>query len=263
MFGQEDLQRLAGTTVYDEQRDKIGKVGTVYLDDATGEPTWMTVNTGFFGTSESFVPLAQARWDGDDLVVPHRKDTVKDAPRVDADQHLGPSEEQQLYAYYNMDGSAQDVGGRPDPDAQVVKPTNHSTGERDVAGDGDVAMTLSEERLNVDKEQVETGRARLRKYVVTEDQTVTVPVQKETLRVERQPAGEHAQAGEISDTGDVVEEIVLREERPVVSKETVAVEEVRVSKDVETEQQQVSEQVQKEQVDIDGDGVVDEGSSNR
>lgn len=28
-----------------------------YLDDATGQPTWVTVSTGLFGTRESFAPL--------------------------------------------------------------------------------------------------------------------------------------------------------------------------------------------------------------
>jgi uncharacterized protein (TIGR02271 family) len=113
-------------------------------------------------------------------------------------------------------------------------------------------MTLSEERLNVDKESQEAGRARLRKYVTTDTETVTVPVKKEKLTVERNPV-EGARSGGTISEGDDIEDITLREERAVVDKETVDVEEVRVAKETVTEQQQVSGQVRKEHAEVEGD----------
>lgn len=103
MIGKDQLERLASGNVLDNQGNKIGSVGQVYLDDLTEEPSWVTVRTGLFGTSETFVPLEGARFEGDDIVVPYEKDMVKDAPRVDADQHLDVSEEQELYRYYGRD----------------------------------------------------------------------------------------------------------------------------------------------------------------
>jgi uncharacterized protein (TIGR02271 family) len=113
------------------------------------------------------------------------------------------------------------------------------------------AMTRSEERLHVGTERREAGRARLRKYVVTENVTTTVPVSHEEVRLEREPVTDANRDAALSGT-DITEEeheITLRAERPVVEKQTVPVERVRLAKETVTEQQEVSEQVRKEQID--------------
>ena len=69
MIDQGSVPSLMGSTVRDSAGDKIGKVGQVYLDDTTGQPEWVTVRTGLFGTRESFVPLAAARVEGDEVCV--------------------------------------------------------------------------------------------------------------------------------------------------------------------------------------------------
>jgi hypothetical protein len=55
-----------------------------------------------FSHAESFVPLEGATDKGDDIVVNYDKETVKDAPRIDADRDLSPDEEETLYAHYGM-----------------------------------------------------------------------------------------------------------------------------------------------------------------
>jgi uncharacterized protein (TIGR02271 family) len=238
-----DIGRIEGSTLYDSSGDKVGKVGQVYLDDHSGQPSWATVSTGFFGSSETFVPLEGARLDGDNLHVAHDKDKIKDAPRVEVDQHLSETEEAELYRYYGLEWGT----GYADTTTTGYVDTTPTTTTTD-----DAAVTLSEERAVVDKESREAGRARLRKYTTTETETVDVPVTKEKLVVERNPvAGERA-AAPIADT-DQVEEITLREERAVVDKETVAVEEVRIGKEQVTEHEQVSAEVRKEHVEIEGD----------
>ena len=127
------------------------------------------------------------------------------------------------------------------------------TGTTTRTGD-DASVTLSEEQVSVGTESREAGRARLRKYVTTEVQTVNVPVSKEKLVVERNPVEGRASSGPITDHGEQVEEITLREERAVVDKETVDVEEVRLAKEQVTDTQQVSEQVRKEHAEVDVDG---------
>ena len=102
MIGTEHLQTIVGSNAVDNDGDKLGKVGNVYLDDRTGEPAWATVNTGLFGTKESFVPLATARIEGDQLVVPFDKAKVKDAPKVADDGHIGDDEQEELYRYYGL-----------------------------------------------------------------------------------------------------------------------------------------------------------------
>ena len=103
MFSNEHIEQVLNGTVVDNNGDKIGKVGDVYNDDRTGNPSWVTVNTGLFGTSNTFIPLDDAQVDGDTIRVPFSKDKVKDAPRVDADRHLDADEERELYRYYGHD----------------------------------------------------------------------------------------------------------------------------------------------------------------
>jgi len=132
--------------------------------------------------------------------------------------------------------------------------------DRDKKGDTsgtktDEAMTVSEERLRVGTEKRESGRARLRKYVVTENVTKTVPVSHEEVRVEREPITD-ANVGAAKSGPDISEEeheVVLREERPVVEKDVVPTERVRLTKKTSTHDQTVSGEVRKEQVDTDVD----------
>jgi uncharacterized protein (TIGR02271 family) len=117
-------------------------------------------------------------------------------------------------------------------------------------------MTRSEEELRVGTERREAGRARLRKYVVTEEETHTVPVTKEKVRVEREPITDEnvGRAMEGPDISDEEHEVILHEERPVVGKETVPKERVRLDTESVTEDQRVTEQVRKERIEAEGDG---------
>src|SRR3954447_19497837 len=104
MIGTDTISRVIGQDVYDESGDKIGSASEVYLDDDTGQPEWVTVRTGLFGTKESFVPIRNADLTNDGVRVPVSKSQVKDAPKIDTDGHLSPQEEQELYRYYGMGG---------------------------------------------------------------------------------------------------------------------------------------------------------------
>ncbi|MFF2030359.1 DUF2382 domain-containing protein [Arthrobacter sp. NPDC058192] len=244
--------------------DKIGSIGQVYADDADGQPTWVTVRTGLFGTSESFVPLQNARLEGDDIVVPHTKAQIKDAPRVESDGHLDPAEEDRLYDHYDLGGLNQTytdaTTGEYANDGGAAGFTAGGRSERETVGRDtsgpttDDAMTRSEERLNVGTERQATGRVRLRKYVTTENVTQTVPVQREEVRIEREPITDANRAEALSgpDISDEEHEITLHEERPVVEKEAVPVERVRLDKETVTDEVTVDEQVRKERIETDG-----------
>lgn len=254
MINSESISALIGASVRDSDGDKIGTVGQVYVDPTSGQPNWASVRTGLFGTSESFVPLADASLDADGVVVPYQKDVVKDAPRIDADGAIEQDEEDALYRYYSLGGSnlsssTQDV--RTDT-------VGHDTVGYDTSGPTtDDAITRSEEQLHVGTETVESGRARLRKYIVTENQTVTVPVSHEEVRLEREPITD-ANIGSALSGPEISEEeheVILTEERPVVVKETVPVERVRLATETVTEQEQVTEQVRKEEIEFEGDGT--------
>ncbi len=282
MISNNDLAGLAGATMHGADGQKIGKIVDVYESTQAEDGTFVTVHTGMFGGHASFVPLAQASLQGKDVVVPYDKNLVKDAPRVQADQDLTSVEEDRLYQHYNLSP------GSPAPQAEAAgAPGRHAeetaiprgTQRQDSDGDGvfddvkdtavgrdtsglttDDAMTRSEERLQVGTQRTETGRARLRKRIVTEQVSTTVPVSHDEVVVEREPITE-ANMPKATDGPALSEEeheVVLNAERPVVAKETVPVERVKLGTQTITEQQQVEETVRKEQIETeDPTGKVD------
>jgi len=293
MISQDQINQVMGTNAVDSDGGKIGKVGQVYLDDQTGDPAWATVNTGFFGTNESFVPLADATWSGDTLQVQHSKDKIKDAPQVATDGHITPEEEAELYRYYGLDagmgagmgggmgeGAADDMGTTTDIGTAQGERTGtrtEATADRQATGtqtsEGydtsgpttDQAMTRSEEQLRAGTESREAGRARLRKYVVTEQESVTVPVSREEVRVEREPITDANvdNAMEGPAISEEEHEVVLHEERPVVATEAVPVERVKMGTETVTDQEQVTGEVRKEVIDVDDADVDVRGDTTR
>src|SRR3954452_20584398 len=233
----DDAQSWRGRTLVDRDGDKIGSIEDVYLDRRSGEPEWVAVKTGLFGSKLHFVPIRDASPAGEDVRVEHEKDLVKDAPNVEADGELSPEEERRLYQHYGRTdydewtddtedrteatlgrdtsvgrgdhtvGDDDDVVGRGDrtvrDDDDVVGRgdvtvrnddavgRDDDTVGRDVSGPTtDDAMTRSEEELAVGTQRREAGRARLRKYVVTENQQEPVRVGREEARAGREPIGD-------------------------------------------------------------------------
>jgi uncharacterized protein (TIGR02271 family) len=289
MLSENDARQAIGSTAYSASGDKIGAVGQLFLDDETGRPEFVTVNTGLFGTKESYVPVADANLDGDRLVLPFDKDKIKGAPNVDTDDgHLDRSDEQRLYEYYGLQYGGGDTGyqsgtvghdtttttGRTDTDLTGTGTTGRT--DSDLAGTGttgrftddtrteghdtsgpttDDAMTRSEERLQVGTTSQEAGRVRLRKYVTTEQETHTVPVRKERAVLETEPITD-ANRGDATSGPDISEEeheVVLNEERAMVNKTTEPVERVRIGTETVTDEETVTEEVRKEHIEADGD----------
>jgi uncharacterized protein (TIGR02271 family) len=251
MIGQNMIDRLYDCQVIDPRGEKIGSVKQVWLDGQTGEPVWASVHTGLFGMSETFVPLQRAELHDGKVQVPVAKAQVKDAPKVEAaDDRMSESEQAALYRYYGVPGPGTGgTGGRQQAGGQHAS-GNRAGGRQQGAGGrgGEAAMTRSEERLKVGTERVETGRVRLVKHVVTENQQVTVPVSHEEIRLEREPITDGKPGQRLTD-GE--QEIRLHAERPVVDKESVPVERVRLAKNTVTEDQTVSGEIRKERIDVD------------
>jgi len=268
MLANQDARDLIGRTAYAPDGNKIGEIGQVYLNDSSGQPEFITVKTGFFGTSESFVPISDATETEGGVTVPFDAEKVKNAPNVSADGHISEDEEQAIWDYYGFGhgtGTA-DVSGQADH----VEGTTGTAGTAGLAGDvapaghdtsgptTDDAMTRSEEQLNVGTQSQEAGRVRLRKWVETENVTTTVPVSKEKAVLEREPITD-ANVGEATSgpaISDEEHEVVLREERPVVEKTVEPVERVRVGKETVTDEETISDEVRKEQIDVEGDPEV-------
>jgi uncharacterized protein (TIGR02271 family) len=254
-----DYDAWIGYDAFDRHGDKVGGIDQIFYDDATGRPEWVAVRTGWFGTKVTLAPIAGSTVeDTDGLRLAYDKAMIKDAPNFDFDDHLNADEERALYAHYgfswdDVDGVGYGYGNAYEQERADRDFTTDST----LSDNGDDAMTRSEEELRVGTERRQTGRARLRKYVVTEHQQVTVPVSREEVRIEREPITDENIDAALSgpDITESEHEVVTHEERPVVTKETVPKERVRLTKETVTETEQVGADVRKEQIELDADDV--------
>jgi stress response protein YsnF len=269
MLSEPEITAAVGTRAYGADGDELGTVEYFFVDDRTGAPTWVAVTTGVSGTRHSIVPATDATFGDGALRLPVSKDAVRTAPHMAGD-HLDPAEEDALRRHYatagrtGLDASEADrpVEGRPVDDT-AVREAPVPAGAPDRVDEG--AMTRSEERLRVDTAKVATTRARIVKYVVTENVTITVPIRREEIRVEQVPLdatdeddlqGEsllprgEAAGSPVAGSG-LPGEIVLHTERPVVTVEVVPVERVRLRTEVVEGAETITEQVQREQIAVD------------
>lgn len=280
MTTQNNIRDLFNTTAFDSNGEKLGDVQEVFVDDHSGQPTFVEVKHGLFGMSSSLVPLKGHRLQGEDLQLAFSKDRIKDAPDVNADEGLTPEEQNRIFEHYGIAG-AQDQNEYVADDRRDERHAGTSEGagvagttaaadrdradlDRDrVETDRDRAATTraaddnsivrSEEQLDVEKEQVQSGKARLRKYVVEDKETVEVPVTREEVRVERTPISEADAESFRGEIGEDEASVVLNEERVDVNKRTVPVEKVSLEKDQVTETERHTETLSKEQVETDAD----------
>lgn len=250
------IDDVQGGTVYDSTGDKVGKVSSVYLDDSSGQPAFATVSTGMFGSRESFVPLRGATVRGDEIHVPYSKDMIKDAPNIDADAHVSEAEEAELFRYYDYQGSTgadTSSTGSMGTGTAGTGPMRTGTSGTDAVDSDRETMVRREEQLNVGTERVESGRLRIRKHVVTEHETVTVPVEREEVEIVREPVS-GTSTGRTGDLGDDEIEVTLSEERPTVEKTVVDAERIGVDRRTVADTETVQADVAREEIDIDREG---------
>lgn len=292
MANERDLKELFEATAYDNTGDKLGDIKEIFVDDETGAPTFVEVGHGLFGMSSSLVPLRGANFEGDALNLAFSKDRVKDAPELDSDRNLTSEQQDELYRHYGVQDAPGITGvgsGRREAAAGEREVAGDKAGyaaagagagagvgaaadgkhhaeddvdaerraaadvdaQRQAAGNAD-EIIRSEERLNVGKERVASGEARLRKYVVEDTEQVEVPVTREEVRVERTPISEEDAKNFTGKIGEEEASVTLHEERVNVSKDTVPVEKIALNKEQVQDTETVSETVRKEQFDTEG-----------
>ena len=125
------LDRWRALAIVDRNGTTVGTISEFYLDRETGFPTWALVDTGLFGSNQTFVPLVHATELDDGLQVPYEKRHIKDAPRVDLHDELTPDEEATLFAHYGVEyqpsaasggGEGSEPEGVPDEPGSVEGP---------------------------------------------------------------------------------------------------------------------------------------------
>jgi hypothetical protein len=269
----ETRERWRDLVVVDQDAATVGTITAFYLDRASGLPTWALVHTGWFTDAQTFVPLTHAVEADEEIRVPYPKAFIQQAPRLQAHQELSPDDEVVLSAYYRLDdhrGAVADrrLGAEPAvtgpagvptaPAAPAARPPRTAPAGPPVprlAAQGPVEVVRSEEELQVGVRR-RRRRLRLRKYLVTEYLTRTIPVRREEVRLEEMPApaepvGEPDEQPTVQATGEQpLLEVVLHREEPVIQLRVVPHERVRLFKDVITEQRTLTEDIRKEQIDL-------------
>ncbi|WP_314173608.1 PRC-barrel domain-containing protein [Streptomyces winkii] len=116
-----DPRSLIGRRALDSSGCKIGTIGEVYLDDATGEPEWAAVRTGLF-RREALVPLEPSELVGGVLRVPFERALVRSTPVLGVGRHLSPRQELQLYLHYGLDVPPSPEAGGPSASPSAKSP---------------------------------------------------------------------------------------------------------------------------------------------
>jgi stress response protein YsnF len=250
-----NLSQWEGHTVFDSSGEKVGTIDEVYADRDTGKPEWALVSTGLFGLRKSFLPMAELRPEGGEVHVPYTKQQIHDAPKVSSEEEISQEDEERLFQHYGLSytsaGSVTSTGGAETgaPGAEyesTERATDYeTTGRAETTG----GVERHEEELRVGKVRRPSELVRLRKTVETEPVSTDVEVEREEARVVREPvSGTERATGQAFK--DDVQEVQLEREEPVVDKDVVARERVRLEKDVQREQQPVEDEVRKERVDV-------------
>ena len=164
-----------GRTVRDQDGNGLGTLSELYLDGEQ-RPAWAGVKRGLHRGHTTLIPLADAVADGDDLRVPYDRERFDAAPDVDPDVELTEEQERLLHEHYGRDWEL-------------------SSGE-----ETGTAMTRSEEEVEFTTRPVQRAeRVRLKKVLVDDEVTRTVPVRREEIRLETDPPPE----GRIESVEDV------------------------------------------------------------
>ena len=239
-----------GQEVYDINDEKIGTISDFYTTHST-VPTWASVHTGFFGFKVNIFPLAGATNFQDAIKVAFTKEIVKNSPNVDPENGIDEVEETDLNRYYKLQAADNLVSEFPSSSTPL--PTN-TTAQSNTPVNDNASVKLVEEELTVNKEQKQGKTYRIRKYVVTEPVTITIPLKKEKLHIEEIDLNNKVVDPNATDTFvESVQEITLSEEVPLINKKIVEKKKIIIGKEETIHDEEVTEQVRKERFELEKD----------
>jgi uncharacterized protein (TIGR02271 family) len=240
-----DLDRLIGYAVLDRNNRKIGKIDGIW-EDAAGQPAFLSISTGWLGLGRRYyVPAdaAEMNESGKAIRLPYDEDAIKNAPDFDSTSDIDEASETRINEYYRTRGvpaSARGADWAATGETEAAPKSGEAEKEK---------MQLKEEELNVGKRTVESGGVRIRKVVRGETVNQPVELEHEEVEVEKVPASGDRPADAAFKEDEVF--IPLRREVADVSKNAKVAEEVRVGKKSESERQNISETLRKEDVEVD------------
>ena len=248
---------LLGARVTGADGKVVGTVEQVFRDDVDGTPAWARVRAGKTGR---FVQLGSSQVTPDGLSVPFDSQKILSGPDIEAGQHMSAAQAEELSRYYGLIVPTQQSRGplaeeteQRQVSSQMPVSEQMRAGEQ-LAGEeagGSDWLIRQEERIQVGKEMLETGRVRLHKYVDTESIEQPVHLYREDFEIERIPiSGDEPVSGTLEEG---VQEIVLHEERVVLRKELVPVERVRLRTRQVASDSTVRDEIRRERIEVEPD----------
>lgn len=258
------FERIIGYHVHDSAGSNVGKVHNLWIDD-TAQPLFLGVKTGWLFGKNHVVPLQNADVNDVRQVVrlPFTEEQIKGAPAFDESSDIEDADQQRIFSYYQVSRSSTAATERPSPQLEAretpasvreeIMETVQPAIEQRPATTSEQTLQLKEEEVKIGKRQVEAGGVRLRKIIRTETVNQPVELQREEIVIERVPtSGATAPGDQQFGSEDIY--IPLRREEPVVQKTARVAEEVHVGKKIDVERQQVSEQVRREDLEVEKSG---------
>ena len=257
MTSDSTLPPVIGATADDPDGNVLDTITTVFLDDVTGQPTWVGLTSGQHAAPETgevpvIAPFTGAQTAGDRVRLTVSAADVRSAPTIARPDHLSPAEETTLRAHYEGTSA---VGGRGQGTYAQTTGLAPDAGRGTAGTVGDATMTLSEEQLRVGTVTEPWARAVLRIEEYTEEVMVPVTVTRQRARVEQLPVT--SVTGTPAD-GDAATQrststspwVTLYTEEPQVTMRRVPVERVRMTTSWVSEEATVTDQVRREQVEL-------------
>jgi len=235
-------EELLGAQVSGADGKVVGTVEQVFRDDVDGTPAWARVRAGKTGR---FVPLGSSQVTRDGLSVPFDTQKIMGGPNIDAGQHMSAAQAEELSRYYGLTVPTQQTQAQAQAQAQAQ-------GQQEQAQSGGKLtdadwLVRQEERLQIGKEMLETGRVRLHRYVDVEPVEQAVHVFHEEYDIERIPVSGDERTHSFEE-GE--QEIILHEERAVLRKEVVPVERVRLLARKVEEDRTIRDEIRRERIEI-------------
>jgi uncharacterized protein (TIGR02271 family) len=230
-------EELLGAQVTGADGKVVGTVEQVFRDDVDGTPAWARVRSGKTGR---FVPLGSSQVTKDGLSVPFDSQKIMGGPNIDAGQHMSAAQAEELSRYYGLSVPTQQSQQQAQGQAQMQPQAKGKLTDEEW-------LVRQEERLQVGKEMLETGRIRLHRYVDVEPVEQAVHVFHEEYDIERIPVSGDERTHNFEE-GE--QEIILHEERAILRKEVVPVERVRLTARRVEEDKTIRDELRRERIEI-------------
>jgi uncharacterized protein (TIGR02271 family) len=253
---------LKSFTVYAQGDDKVGKITDILVDAQDGRFRYFVVDTGFWILGKKVllpVGMTQIQYSDEHIYVSSMtKEQVEDLPNFDDLEKVDYDYEEQVRNVYRPAMAATAATSAPAYDRNSYS-YNHDQDLYNLDEQNHNALKLYEERLVASKTRQKTGEVSIGKHVETSTASVSIPVEKERVVIERTTPTSGSSVTDAAFREGEVARVEVFEETPDVHKEAFVREEVNVRKEVSQDVAMAEDKIRREELNVDTKGrpVVD------